>query len=47
MVAIYLGRQLGGHRHEEIGKNSGTGKTVIGELGLFTDEGTSSERERA
>ena len=27
MVAIYLGRQLGGHRHEEIGKTDGLGKT--------------------
>ena len=27
MVAIYLGRQLGGHRHEEIGKTVGLGKT--------------------
>ena len=26
-VAIYLGRQLGGHRHEEIGKTVGLGKT--------------------
>jgi putative transposase len=26
MVAIYLGRQLGGHRHEEIGKTVGLGK---------------------
>lgn len=28
-------------------KNSGTGKTVIGELGLFTDEGASVQREAA
>jgi len=27
MVAIYLGRQLGGHKHEEIGKTLGLGKT--------------------
>ena len=27
MVAIYLGRQLGGHRHEEIGKTVGLWKT--------------------
>ena len=27
MVTIYLGRQLGGHRHEEIGKTVGVGKT--------------------
>jgi chromosomal replication initiation ATPase DnaA len=27
MVAIYLGRQLGGHTHEEIGKTVGLGKT--------------------
>jgi len=27
LVAIYLGRQLGGHRHEEIGKTVGLGKT--------------------
>jgi hypothetical protein len=27
MVAIYLGRHLGGHRHEEIGKTVGLGKT--------------------
>ena len=27
MVAIYLGRQLGGHKHEEIGKTVGLGKT--------------------
>ena len=26
MVAIYLGRQLGGHKHEEIGKAVGLGK---------------------
>lgn len=26
MVAIYLGRQLGGHKHEEIGKTVGLGK---------------------
>jgi hypothetical protein len=26
MVAIYLGRQLGGHKHEEIGKTVGSGK---------------------
>ena len=25
MVAIYLGRQLGGHKHDEIGKNVGLG----------------------
>jgi REP-associated tyrosine transposase len=27
LVAIYLGRQLGGHKHEEIGKMVGLGKT--------------------
>jgi chromosomal replication initiation ATPase DnaA len=27
MVAIYLGRQWGGHKHEEIGKRVGLGKT--------------------
>jgi len=27
MVAIYLGRHLGGHKHEEIGKTVGLGKT--------------------
>ena len=27
MVAIYLGRQLGGHKHEEIGKVVGLEKT--------------------
>ena len=27
MVAIYLGRQLGGHKHEDIGKTVGLGKT--------------------
>jgi hypothetical protein len=27
MVAIYLGRHLGGHKHEEIGKMVGLGKT--------------------
>jgi REP element-mobilizing transposase RayT len=27
MVAIYLGRQLGGHKHEEIGKRVGLGNT--------------------
>jgi len=27
MVAIYLGRQLGGHRHEEIGNTVGLAKT--------------------
>jgi hypothetical protein len=27
MVTIYLGRQLGGHKHEEIGKTVGLGKT--------------------
>jgi hypothetical protein len=26
MVAIYLGRQLGGYKHEEIGKTVGLGK---------------------
>ena len=26
MVAIYLGRQLSGHKHEEIGKTVGLGK---------------------
>ncbi len=26
MVAIYLGRQLGGHKHEEIGKTVELGK---------------------
>ena len=29
MVAIYLGRQLGGHKHEEIGKTVGLGKNVV------------------
>ena len=47
MVAIYLGRQLGGHRHEEIGKTVGLGKTSSGELGLFADEGASGEGEAA
>ena len=27
MAAIYLGRELGGHKHEEIGKTVGLGKT--------------------
>jgi hypothetical protein len=35
MVAIYLGRQLGGHKHEDIGKT--VGLNVIGELGLLKD----------
>jgi chromosomal replication initiation ATPase DnaA len=26
MIAIYLGRQVGGHRHAEIGKTMGLGK---------------------
>ena len=47
MVAIYLGRQLGGHRHEEIGKNGWTRESVVGELGLFADEGASGEGEAA
>jgi chromosomal replication initiation ATPase DnaA len=29
MVAIYLGRQLGGHKDQEIGKTVGLGKNVV------------------
>ena len=47
MVAIYLGRQLGGHKHEEIGKTVGLRENVVGELGLFVDEGASGEGEAA
>ena len=46
MVAIYLGRQLGGHKQGEIGKAAGL-ENVIGEFGLFTDEVESDTREKA
>ena len=45
MVAIYLGRQLGGHKHEEIGKTVGLGKASS--VGLFADEGASGDGEAA
>jgi hypothetical protein len=46
MVAIYIGRQLGGHKHEDR-QNGWTRETVVGELGLFADEGASGEGEAA
>ena len=47
MVAIYLGRQLGGHKHEEIGKTVGLGKASSVSFGLFADEGASGDGEAA
>ena len=46
MVAIYLGRQLGGHRHEEIGKTVGLGKTSsVSSAYLLIKERVGKEKE--
>ena len=46
MVAIYLGRQLGGHRHEEIGKTVGLGKTSsVSSAYLLMKERLAKEKE--
>ena len=45
MVAIYLGRQLGGHRHEEIGKTAGLGKpSSVSSAYLLMKERVSKEK---
>jgi chromosomal replication initiation ATPase DnaA len=46
MVAIYLGRQLGGHKHEEIGKTVGLGKTSsVSSAYLLMKERVAKEKE--
>ena len=46
MVAIYLGRQLGGHRHEEIGKTVGLGKTSsVSSAYLLMKEGVAKKKQ--
>ncbi|MPZ77049.1 MAG: hypothetical protein GEU77_11055 [Deltaproteobacteria bacterium] len=46
MVAIYLGRQLGGHKHEEIGKTVGLGKTSsVSSAYLLMKERIAKEKE--
>ena len=46
MVAIYLGRQLGGHKHEEIGKTVGLGKTSsVSSAYLLIKERVGKEKE--
>ena len=46
MVAIYLGRQLGGHRHEEIGKMVGLDKTSsVSSAYLLMKERVAKEKE--
>ena len=48
MVAIYLGRHLGGHKHVRGDRqNGGTRENVIGEICLCTDEEASGQREAA
>ena len=46
MVAIYLGRQLGGHKHEEIGRAVGLGKTSsVSSAYLLMKERVAKEKE--
>jgi len=46
MVAIYLGRQLGGHRHEEIGKTVGLGKpSSVSSAYLLMKERVAKEKQ--
>jgi REP element-mobilizing transposase RayT len=46
MVAIYLGRQLGGHRHEEIGKTVGLGKaSSVSSAYLLMRERVATEKQ--
>jgi hypothetical protein len=45
MVAIYLGRQLGGHKHEEIGKTVGLGKaSSVSSAYLLMNERVAKEK---
>jgi chromosomal replication initiation ATPase DnaA len=47
MVAIYLGRQLGGHKHEEIGKTVGLGKaSSVSSAYLLMKERVATEKQR-
>jgi chromosomal replication initiation ATPase DnaA len=46
MVAIYLGRQLGGHKHEEIGKRVGLGKpSSVSSAYLLMKERVAKEKD--
>jgi predicted RNA-binding protein with PIN domain len=46
MVAIYLGRQLGGHKHEEIGKTVGLGKgSSLSSVYLLMKERVATEKQ--
>ena len=46
MVAIYLGRQLGGHKHEEIGKTVGLGKaSSVSSAYLLLKERVAKEKQ--
>ena len=46
MVAIYLGRQLGGHKHEEIGKTVGLGKaSSVSSAYLLMKERVATEKQ--
>ena len=46
MVAIYLGRQLGGHKHEEIGKTVGLGKaSSVSSAYLLMKERVAKEKQ--
>ena len=48
MVAIYLGRQLGGHKHEEIGKTVGLGKaSSVSSAYLLMKERVAKEKQLA
>ena len=46
MVAIYLGLELGGHKHEEIGKTVGLGKpSSVSSAYLLMKERVAKEKE--
>jgi hypothetical protein len=46
MVAIYLGRQLGGHKHEEIGKTVGLEKpSSVSSAYLLMKERVAKEKQ--
>jgi putative transposase len=46
IVAIYLGRQLGGHKHEEIGKTVGLGKaSSVSSAYLLMKERVATEKQ--
>ena len=46
MVAIYLGRQLGGHKHAEIGKTVGLGKaSSVSSAYLLMKERVAKEKQ--